>query len=84
MARMTQHTAVEILTSIEAKRGQDFYTLNSSQVEALLEYADELGYRKPKNANGSRARYFYAYVQRSAVDREFSGFVTRHGARIPV
>lgn len=46
--------------------GQDFHTLRSSQVESLLVSADLLKYRKPKNANGSRARYFHDLMQRRA------------------
>lgn len=42
----------------------DYHTLNSYQVDALLAEADRVRYRKPKNANGSRARYFHAYLQR--------------------
>jgi len=44
----------------------DFYTLSSAEVEKLLEQADREKYRKPKNANGSRARYFYAKLEREA------------------
>lgn len=42
----------------------DYHTLTSEQVEAVLWAAKECGYRKPKNANGSRARYFFYAVQR--------------------
>lgn len=42
----------------------DFHTLRSAQVEALLTAARACGYREPKNANGSRARYFFAYLVR--------------------
>lgn len=55
-----------ILQAINASPGQDFYTLRASQVEALLVNADLRRYRKPRNANGSRARHFYALVQRRA------------------
>jgi hypothetical protein len=44
----------------------DFHALNSDQVAFLLEAADHLKYKAPANANGSRARYFYAYLQRLA------------------
>jgi hypothetical protein len=46
-------------------RHADFHTLSSIQVEALLVEADAVKYRKPKNANGSRARYFHAFLTRS-------------------
>lgn len=43
---------------------QDFFTLSSSQVLELVEMAKMQGYRQPKNANGSRARYYFAALQR--------------------
>jgi hypothetical protein len=43
----------------------DFHTLTSAQVDAVLEQAQVSGYRKPVNANGSRARYFFSAVQRA-------------------
>lgn len=46
--------------------GRDFHTLDSDTVESILAAADVWRYRKPKNANGSRARYFYAYLGRLA------------------
>ena len=46
--------------------GQDFHSLRSAQVEALLKQADQVKYQLPRNANGSRARYYYALLQRRA------------------
>lgn len=46
--------------------GQDFHTLRSTQVDALLVEADRAQYRRPANANGSRARYFHDLLQRRA------------------
>lgn len=51
-------------TQIDTSR--DFHTLSSSEVEQVLAEADRQKYRKPKNASGSRARYFYAKLQREA------------------
>lgn len=42
----------------------DFHVLTPFQVERVLEEADHVRYRRPKNANGSRARYFFARLQR--------------------
>ncbi len=39
--------------------GADFHTLPTSQVVALLAEADRVRYQRPRNANASRARYFY-------------------------
>ena len=44
----------------------DFHALRSEVVDGLLVCATERGYRKPKNANGSRARCFYEYLVRTA------------------
>lgn len=42
----------------------DFHTLSTEAVLALVDAAKANGYRKPKNANGSTARYFFAYLNR--------------------
>jgi len=63
---MDKLTARAILDDCAINPAQDFFTLSSWQVEKLLEYAVIHKYRKPKNANGSRGRYFHAYVQRKA------------------
>jgi hypothetical protein len=55
-----------ILAACQITIGEDFYTLSASQVGALLDYADRHKYRKPRNANGSRGRYFHALIQRRA------------------
>jgi hypothetical protein len=54
------------LANLNIAVGQDFHTLSSSQVDALLCEADRARYRKPANANGSRARYFHDRLQRRA------------------
>mgnify|MGYP003444112505 CR=1 FL=1 len=45
---------------------RDFHCLPSSTVARLLGVADGVNYRAPKNANGSRARYFHAALVRQA------------------
>ncbi len=67
--------ATRILTACNAYG--DFHALPSSAVDLLIDFADIHRYRKPRNANGSRARYFHAYLTRRAQDRPFSGFVVR-------
>lgn len=44
----------------------DFHALSSADVDRLLVWADICKYRKPRNANGSRGRYFFARLQRIA------------------
>jgi hypothetical protein len=46
--------------------GADFHTLSAVTVEKLIAIADSWRYRKPESANGSRARYFHAMLQRRA------------------
>lgn len=55
-----------VLTACGIARGTDFHTLSTSTVESLLAWADHYKYRKPKNANGSRGRYFHNLMQRRA------------------
>ena len=43
-----------------------FHALPSRNVAALLAWANYYKYREPKNANGSRARYYHAYLVRRA------------------
>lgn len=43
---------------------RDFHVLNSQHVQNVLDAADSVKYRAPRNANGSRARYFHAYLCR--------------------
>ncbi len=53
---------VEMVHGIDFTK--DFYTLPNSDVVKLVEAADSVGYRKPKNANGSRGRYYFYAVKR--------------------
>jgi hypothetical protein len=66
MKRSDTLRAREVLARAGIAPGQDFFTLSASQISELLEEADRMKYRKPRNANGSRGRYFYAYLVRRA------------------
>ncbi len=59
------HEAREILRQANAL-DRDFHALPSGDVETLIAAADRLKYRAPRNANGSRARMFWQYLQRRA------------------
>lgn len=61
---MDRATARSILGACNANH--DFHAMPSSDVERLLHFADDHKYRKPKNANGSRGRYFHAFLMRVA------------------
>ena len=66
MAKISPLLARSILSSCKINMHVDFHALSSDKVDALLTHADAYKYRKPKNANGSRARYFHAYLCRVA------------------
>lgn len=55
---------IEKMHSAGIDTNADFHTLSSLQVETIVELADLWRYRKPRNANGSRARYFFAFMAR--------------------
>lgn len=54
--------ALALLPRLDLKA--DFFTLSSSTVLELVDVAKAVGYRRPRNANGSTARYFFAYLAR--------------------
>ncbi len=63
---MTKDDALDLAHRYRIPLGEGFHTLGSGVVENIIAAADEWKYRKPIDANGSRARYFYAYMQRAA------------------
>jgi len=63
---MTSDDARDTLRQCRIPPDVDFHALGSDAVERLLERADAWKYRQPRNANGSRARYFHAHLQRLA------------------
>lgn len=66
MARRDGHDAQELANRYGFRLGENFFSLGTDTVSGILAGADEWRYRKPKNANGSRARYFYQYLNRLA------------------
>ena len=67
-------TARAILANCAVPIGADFHTLPSSKVDSLLAWADSQRYHKPRNANGSRVRYFHDMLQRRAKGATESDF----------
>jgi len=61
---MTEEDARALMNVYCIPYGRDFHTLNSQQVQNVIDAANARKYRAPKHANGSRARYFYAYLMR--------------------
>lgn len=68
--RLDRQDASRIFAACGINPADDFHRLNAGQVEALLEHADAHKYRKPANANGSRGRYFHAYLSRAHSRRD--------------
>lgn len=68
MARMSPYDAREVLRhcELDPHNPPDFFTLRADTVGLLLNEARNYRYRKPRNANGSRGRYFYRYVLQQA------------------
>ena len=66
MARLSQAEARGLAARHGIALGCDFHTLPNHEVLRILEVAKARGYRQPRNANGSRARYFHAYLKRAA------------------
>lgn len=69
MARMSKDDARALCNVFGINPRLDWHTMPSAMKEAVLRAADERRYKKPKNANGSRGRYFAAYLSR-AVEKE--------------
>lgn len=66
MPRMTKAEATELAARHSIPLDADFFSLSWDTVERVKHAADERKYRAPKDANGSRARYFHEYLRRAA------------------
>jgi hypothetical protein len=64
---ITPQQALATLDAIGLADMPDYHALPSGKVDSILEQADKARYRKPRNANGSRGRYFYALLCRKAL-----------------
>ena len=62
---MTDKKSAALAMLPRLKLTADFFTLDSDTVLQLVDVAKAVGYRAPKNRNGSTARYFFAYLARS-------------------
>ena len=62
---MKKDEAMRICAQFNIPKGDNFHVFNSDIVARIIEAADSRKYRAPKNANGSRARYFYAMLTRA-------------------
>jgi hypothetical protein len=67
---MTRTAARSIANSYAIPLDRDYHTLDSDSVRRIVSAADSVSYRAPRNANGSRARYFHARLCRAANRKE--------------
>lgn len=74
MARISYHEAISLCEQFGIVRINsfpfqgtipDWHSMDSTQKERVLNAADYVKYRKPESANGSRGRYFAAYLRRT-------------------
>lgn len=63
--KQTKEAAAATLRKAGIDLSSDFHALHSSDVDQILAQAVACRYRKPANANGSRARYFFYSLQRA-------------------
>ncbi|MDV2964545.1 hypothetical protein RZ532_01035 [Nitratireductor aquimarinus] len=64
MARLTYASARAICSTFGFNPFEDFHAMSSGSKEAVIRAADSVKYKAPKSRNGSRGRYFAAYVRR--------------------
>jgi hypothetical protein len=64
--RLTREYAKTLAMNFNFPLGLDFHVLSNRMVLGIIDAANDYGYKKPSKANGSRARYFYAYLNRVA------------------
>lgn len=63
---MDRSAAINTATRYGIPLNKQFHALPSAIVEKILAAAKECKYRQPRNANGSKARYFHAALVRAA------------------
>ena len=80
MAMLHPQDARAILLDANAY-GIDYHALPSASVDRLLAEANLRKYRAPKHRNGSRARYWHAYLERRAAAAPFHDALDAANAR---
>ncbi len=66
MTKISRFDALAKLNSLHIPLDVDFHALPNDAVCRLVDAAKAEHYRKPKNANGSTARYYHARLMRAA------------------
>ena len=62
---MTRQEATILCKQYQIDTAKEFYTLSSTEIGRVLDAAKLAKYRRPKNANGSKARYFFEALRRA-------------------
>ncbi len=62
--KMSHEDAREMLMNDGILFDQDFHALGSSEIDRLAQAAEATGYRKRKDAPGSKVRMYYQFLQR--------------------
>ena len=65
MARMSHDDARALCSVFGIDPAQDWHAMPCAMKDAVLKAADARGYRKPKDAPGSRGRMFADYLRRA-------------------
>lgn len=68
--KVSRMQASDLLASCGSNPQENFYSLTQSQTSQVLACARSVGYKQPKNSNGSKARYFFEYLQRRANSKD--------------
>ena len=69
MSKITRIEALSLAKRAGINLNADYHTLNSTQVGVIVDLAKQSGYQKPKNASGSRGRYFFYNLARLSAKR---------------
>jgi hypothetical protein len=62
--KITKEEARTLAKKVGVDFNKDFYQQGFQMATELVAIAKLKGYRKPKNANGSTARYFFQYLKK--------------------
>jgi hypothetical protein len=62
--KLTKTDAKNLAKKLGIDFSKDFYELSNTHVSELVALSKLVGYKKPKTASGSTARYFFNYLNK--------------------
>lgn len=68
--KLTPRAAAALAAVHGIELGKDFHALSRDATQKVLDAADAVNYQAPKDASGSRGRYFYEYLNRLVKDEK--------------